>query len=413
MSDIYDVAIIGAGASGLFAAITAARLGASVVLLDKNSIVGRKLLSTGNGRCNFLNEYQSLECYRTQAPSEAKRVLDHLPKEEVLSFFDSIGIAAKSRNGYYYPYTNQAKDVRDCLDMELRRLEITTLLSSDVRNLSKKDNYFEISANQDLLKAKKCILATGGKAFPKSGSDGWGYKAAQSFGHSIIEPFPALTQIYSNDKSPFKWEGTRIDAAVSIIIDDTVAASDTGEIQLTKSGISGIPVFNVSRYAAMALKKNYKAKAVLNFLPHLTDKEACRIMQFRFFENGWGKSALEAMRGLLDIKLSDMILDELGIQKSCDAVSLGTKAIKSIVEKCRGFELDITGTGDFDKAQTTAGGVPLAEINPDTMESRFCSGLYICGELLDVDGICGGYNLNWAWVSGYTCGAVCKMEAMS
>lgn len=452
-----SVVVVGAGTSGLLAAITAARAGADVLLIDGNDRVGRKLLSTGNGRCNFANRRQDADCYRSENPETVQTVLKQFPLEKVLSFFEEIGIRATERNGYYYPYTNAAADVRDCLEMEIRRLGVRTLLGWRVTGIEKKGERFvlrlsggdrgsvggkgrsvvvdgeaigvnsvsvdvkEISAevrgdfgfdgksenaNGDFtVFASSCILATGGKAFPKSGSDGFGYRIARSFGHRVIPVAPALVELRCNEKFFRGLKGIRLTAGVRLLVDGEPVASDIGEVQLTERGISGIPVFNVSRFAAKALMSKQKAiTAELDFLPELSEAEALDKLKQRLWEHGWGKTVSEAFRGLLHPRLSAVVLERAKVDGTMDATEADERQINRLAEVCKAFFVSVIGAGSFDKAQTTAGGVPLSEVDAKTLESVYCKGLYLCGELLDVDGICGGYNLTWAWASGYVCG---------
>ena len=430
-----SVAVVGAGASGLLAAVTAARAGAKVLLIDGNPQVGRKLLSTGNGRCNFANRRQDRECYRSEEPEAVWAVLEQFPVERVLSFFEESGIRATERNGYYYPYTNAAADVRACLEMEIRRLGIRTALGYRVLKIEKESGRFRLQlvggANGKLVvSASSCILATGGQAFPKSGSDGAGYALAESFGHTVIPVTPALVELRCNEKFFHRLKGIRLAAGVRLLVDGEPVARDSGEVQLTERGISGIPVFNVSRYATRALAENgmgfashdlksakekkieppralhqKRVTAELDLLPELSAAEAADELKQRLWNYGWGKSVLEAFCGLFHPRLSAVLLKRAGVEETADAAEADERQVKGLAEVCKAFGVSIAGAGGFDKAQTTAGGVPLSEVDAATLESVCCKGLYLCGELLDVDGICGGYNLGWAWASGFVCGA--------
>ena len=384
-----------------------------------------------------------MDCYRSGQPEAVQAVLEQFPVSRMLSFFEEIGIRPAERQGYYYPYTNAAADVRDCLEMELRRLGVRTLLGYRVCGIGKEDGQFRIrlrkresgtlgskghpavsdangksdeknggsdagrkDENADgewMVCASACILATGGQAFPKSGSDGFGYRLAKDFGHHLIPVAPALVDLRCNEKFFHRLKGIRVAAEVRLFVDGRLAARDLGEVQLTERGISGIPVFNVSRYATKALAGN-EVTAELDFLPELSVGEAVDELKQRLWNYGWGKTVSEAFRGLLHQRLAEVLLGYAKIDAAADAAKLDGRQVKQLAEACKAFSVSVAGAGGFDKAQTTAGGVPLSEVDPKTLESAHCKGLYLCGELLDVDGICGGYNLSWAWASGYVCG---------
>ena len=403
-----DVAIIGAGAAGLAAGITAARNHASVMLLDKNDMVGRKLLSTGNGRCNFTNACQSSDCYHSCRPEIVKQILDGFSVSDILAFFEEIGVFPTQRNGYYYPYTNAAKDVRDCLSDEADRLGITKCCPIQVEHIDfAADKGFLIHCVGEesfLLEAGKCILATGGLAFPKSGSTGDGYRFARHFGHYIEKTRPALVELFCKESFFRSLKGIRLTAAVCIYTDNRIQAQDMGEVQLTATGISGIPVFNVSFAAIRAIDAGKTVFAALNFLPMLDDVETTALLKRRFWEHGDKKTSAEALRGLFLPALIRVLLNACHLKGNRPASSLSLPDLKRLSRTIQDFRVTVSGHGSYEKAQTTAGGVSLSDINPLSMESTKQSGLYFCGELLDVDGICGGYNLTFAWSSGYLAG---------
>ena len=405
-----DVVIIGGGASGLCAAIAAARGGAMVLVVDGNDRVGRKLLSTGNGRCNFGNERVEPECYRSGQPETAMRILSGFPPEEVLSFFEELGVHGMVKNGSFYPYTNRAGDVRDCLELELMRLGVRTVLSTRIRQVvwdAGEQGFFlqaEGVHGRRKLSGSACIVATGGYAFPKSGSDGSGYAFAQSFGHRLTRIAPALVELFCKDAFFRTCKGIRLRGGVRLFVDGVPAGADTGELQLTDHGISGIPVFNVSRFASLALLEQRTVTAELDLLPELSGAAAEAYIRKRFHEWGWGKSAKEALCGLLHPALAAVVLERAQVHAATDAPMLSERECRAVAGVCKAFSITVCGYGDEKKAQTTAGGIPLDEVDGRTLESRFQKGLYFCGELLDVDAICGGYNLMWAWASGLACG---------
>ncbi|MBR1630102.1 MAG: aminoacetone oxidase family FAD-binding enzyme [Lachnospiraceae bacterium] len=431
-----EIVIVGAGAAGVVAAITAARRGRQVLLVDGNDRIGRKLLSTGNGRCNFLNENQTLDAFRSDSMAVVSDILGHFPISEILSFFEEIGITATCRKGYYYPYTRAAKDVRDCLEMEIRRLGIEVLGGWRIESIERVtgEDGFRLQGKREEedfeMECARLVLATGGLAFPASGSDGFGLQMANRFGHRIVPLSPALTRLCCAEPFFRKCKGIRLTAEVRLYVDGLFAAKDRGEVQLAADGISGIPVFNVSRFATRALLQKGKepveagmgfrshgqpqdmqgessgrVEAGLDFLPYWDSQELAALLSKRFYTFGWGKSICEALRGLLPPALIEVVLRKAKVDPSIEACTIRTSAMKRLAELLQDFRVQVTGFGDYAKAQTTAGGVSLEEIDPATMESTLVERLYFCGELLDVDGLCGGYNLQWAWVSGFVCGS--------
>ena len=261
-----EVVIIGGGASGLTAAITAARNGKKVTILERNNKCGKKILITGNGRCNFWNEDNDISHFHSSTPSLIKNFITEERKQSILKFFDSLGIISKTKNGYYYPFSNQAFTVQNALLLECNKLGIEIINDITVEKIIKKD-YFIINPNKENIKAKNIIISTGSKATPKTGSDGLGYTLAKAFNHSIITPLPSLVQLKGDEKFFKNWSGIRTDVKVSLFINNTFVKSETGEIQLTDYGVSGICIFNISGEASKTLNKNKNVTIKINFMP--------------------------------------------------------------------------------------------------------------------------------------------------
>lgn len=409
---IYQTAVIGAGASGLMASIGAAAYSKDVLLLEKNTRPGKKLLSTGNGKCNFTNEEQGLSCYRGDDPAFVLPVFSQFGKTELLSFLKDLGVLPFERNGYYYPFSGQASSVLEVLEAQVKFLRITVVCGSGVRTLEKKGEMFFLTTETDTYLAKTCVLAAGSLAAPSTGSDGFGLLAARRFHHTIVQPHPALVPLLCSGKFLKTWAGVRAQAKVSLRVDDVVAASDMGEVQLTKEGISGIPVFQISRFASDALERRKKVVAELDFLPQMTRQEASAQLFFRCFESGKNKTLGDALTGLVHRKLHGVLAQAAGLNLT-EPLSLCTrKKIASLAGICKRFCVTITGTKGYSFAQSTAGGVSTREICANTMESLLIPGLYFAGEVVDIDGICGGYNLQWAFSSGFVAGthAACRKD---
>lgn len=403
MGEKRRVAIAGAGASGIVAAIMAARCGASVTLIEHKDRIGKKILSTGNGRCNFTNEYMESECFRGENTSIVPEVLKQFGTPETLQFFAGLGLVAKSKmGGYYYPRSEQATAVVDVLSMELERLGVTVLLDTHVNEIKLGKDFFLKTTTKN-LNADAVILATGGKASSVLGSDGSGYALAKAFGHTVAPVVPALVQLHGKGTFFKLVSGVRVDAKVSLRVDGNIVASDTGELQLTNYGISGIPVFQISRYAALALYQKKTPVAVIDFVPDMPEAELFAFWRTRKAQNAQ-KSAEEFLVGMFHKKLISILLRASGIRNDGQVEKLTDEQLHKLTMKCKSFEIEITETNPFEQAQICAGGIRTTEIHAASMESNYVEGLYLTGELLDIDGICGGYNLQWAWATGYLAG---------
>lgn len=398
------IVVIGGGASGIVAAISGARKGAEVVLLEHMDRVGKKILSTGNGKCNYTNRIQDKSCYRGKNPSFAWPVLKQFGFEDTLNFFLELGIYPKEREGYFYPASGQASSVLDVLRMELSRLKVKIVTSCDIKEMNKTKKGFLLQTNQGSFHGNVCIIACGLKAFPKSGSDGSLFPYIEKFGHTFIDIVPALVQLKAKQSFFKSLAGIRSDILVELYVNQKLAAKDRGEVQLTEYGISGIPVFQVSRFAARALAENKNTQAVLDFTPYLSMEELKKELNRRFYQNGTKKDCEEALIGLFPKKLIPVFLKECEIEIHKNAGLLTERELKKLADKIKYMHITITGTKGFEYAQVCAGGVNTEEINPETLESRLVPGLYFAGEVIDIDGICGGYNLQWAWASGYVAG---------
>lgn len=400
---VKKILIIGGGASGMTAAIAAARKGAAVTILEHMDRIGKKILSTGNGKCNYTNRRQGLRCYRGEDPAFVLPVLDQFGFEETVAFFQELGIYPKERDGCFYPASEQAAAVLDVLRMELRRLGVQIVTGCEVTSVQKKGNGFLISSNQERFRADSCIFACGGRAFPKSGSDGSAYGLIEKLGHTFVIMVPALVQLKAKQTFFKSIAGVRTDCRVKLLVEQEPVCEDRGEVQLTDCGISGIPTFQVSRYAAKALYDKKSVQALLDFVPCMQEEKLYEEMKKRF-GRGDGKTAEEALIGLFSKKLIPLFLKQSGISPREEAGHVSERKIRELCKEFKCFKVDIADTKGFAAAQTSAGGVRTDGIWAQTMESKIVSGLYFAGEVVDIDGICGGYNLQWAWASGYVAG---------
>ncbi len=401
----FDVIVAGAGASGLMAGIQAARHGAEVLILEHMDRAGKKILATGNGKCNFTNEKQGIAYYRGKNPAFVLPALEQFGLEETLDFFRELGVRPVSRrDGYYYPASGQASSVLEVLLMECRRQKVSILYEVGIRSIGKENGSFCFDTKQGKFYSRTCVIATGGKAAKKTGSDGSGIPYVMGFGHKLTELAPALVQLQGKQSFFKTIAGIRAECCLTLYIEHEKAAKDWGELQLTDFGVSGIPAFQVSRYAAYGLLEGKNVRVSMNFLPGFSREQAKELIQKQFLVYGEGKTAEEAMIGLFPRKLNLVFLKESGIWPEKQAQSCRKKELEGLSYLIQHLESEITGTKGFDHGQVTAGGVDTDEICPDTMESKLVPGLFFAGEVMDIDGMCGGYNLQWAWSSGAAAG---------
>ena len=313
------VIVIGAGASGIVASIYAKKNGNEVVLIEKNEICGKKILATGNGRCNFWNEDQSLRHYRGSNIEKIEEILNAKNKEEALNFFKSIGIEPKIKNGYYYPYSNQAVSIQKALILEAKKQNVKIFTNTEVINVTKKEDKFEvILKDQNTVISDKIIIATGSRCAPKTGSDGFGYEICENFKHTINKPLPALVQLKANEKYLKEWEGIRADVQIKLYENEINIGEETGEIQLTNYGISGICVFNLSGRVARGIENKKKEKVKINFLYGLNIKN---IKEFIIWMDKRSKilkdrTIAENLESVINYKLVDVFLKLVNISKN-------------------------------------------------------------------------------------------------
>jgi len=406
----WDVIIIGSGASGMIAAICAARAGCSVLILEHMNSSGKKILATGNGKCNYTNLNQDISFYRGECPDFVLPVLNQFSEQDVIRFFSEMGIFPKEKNGYLYPYSEQAASVLEAFLIELKEWNVSILYNVAIRDIKKNASDFQIETKIENYFSKTCILATGGKAAKKTGSDGSGYIYAKKLGHTMIEPVPALVQLISTEVFFQQIAGIRIQAKVILYIQNVQVASDTGEVQLTDYGISGIPVFQVSRFASKAFLEKKSSKIKLDFLPQFSLDEVFSLLKKRFLMKG--RTALETGIGLFPAKLYPVLLEKASIKATLHSNSCKDGVIQKLAFVIKNFEFTVNNTKSFDSAQVTAGGISTKEIDNQTLESDRVEGLFFAGEIIDIDGACGGYNLQWAWSSGWLSGNSAAQRAL-
>lgn len=401
-----SICIIGGGAAGMVAAIEASRKKADVFVLEQKEQLGKKILSTGNGRCNLTNTEMSDVYFRGENPQFFRDVLVQFSVVQTRKYFKELGLLTKERDTYIYPRTGQASSVRDVLLQTLRQQKIAIHTGISVTNITKKEHQFviETADKKASFKADRVILATGGKAAEILGSDGSGYALAHSFGHRIVPVVPALVQLKAAGTFLKQLAGVRTDAKVSLFIDGTYVASDTGEVQWTAYGISGIPVFQISRFAAYGLDQNRGVEVSVDIFFDMNETDILEILIKK--KRDFPECKIEdVLAGMMHKKLIPVLCMASGVRLRSRMKDVTEPQCLQLSRKCKHFLLSITGTMGFANAQVCAGGICTAEIDETSMESKLESGLYIVGELLDVDGMCGGYNLQWAWTTGYLAGS--------
>ncbi len=397
------VAVIGGGASGMMAAITAAEQGAAVFLYEGNDRVGKKILATGNGKCNFSNRDCSMENYYSRDKKRVEAVLGRFEAEDSIAFFKRAGMLVKDKNGCLYPASEQASTVLDILRMQLAENKVQVLTDCRVSGISRgKTGRFLVETEKSGQTCDRVIIACGGKAAPKTGSDGNGYRLAQSMGHALTPVVPALVQLRCAEEYLKAVAGVRLDAKVSLCIDEKTESCERGELQLTDYGISGIVVFQLSRIAAYGLFYKKKVSVYIDCLPDFSEKEYEQFVWQRKKACG-EKTVEEFFTGMLNKKLMLLFIKLAGLKGNELIKNADGKKIDRVFGLCKSFPLTIKASNSFDNAQVCAGGIPLSEVS-EGLESLLVKGLYFAGEILDADGKCGGYNLQWAWASGYVAG---------
>ena len=396
-----DVIIIGAGASGIVSSIFAKKSNNKVVILERNDKSLKKLLMTGNGRCNYMNEVYNTSKYHSEDIDIVDKIISSNNIEMVKEFFDSIGVIPKIKNGYYYPYSNQAVTIKNMLEEKAISLGVEIKHNSLVTDVCKEDNKFVVLCNNEKMYCDNLVIATGSRAYPVTGSDGSGYKFLSNFNHTIVEVVPSLVQLTSDFKYLKLWDGVRSDVVLELFEDDKYIATESGEIQLTNYGVSGICVFNLSHYVTRGIK-NHKYTISINFVPFI-DTLITPWMD-NYSKKNIDKTLYQLLEGLLNTKLIEIILKVSNIDGNRYYNDLSNNEKLVLCKNLKGLKINIIGHKSFDNSQICSGGVKLSEIDYNTFESKLVSNLYITGELLDMNGICGGYNLTTCWISGILSG---------
>lgn len=398
----------------MMAAITAARQGACVTILEGNDRIGKKILVTGNGRCNLGNLELSADCYYGEDVDWIMDRLSHFNTSDTISFFQGIGLMIKNKNGYLYPACEQASAVLDVLRMEIKELGIEIKLQCRIcrihKDESRKEKLILVSDGKEEYAFDRVIIACGGKAAKNTGSDGSGYLLAKQLGHSLLPIVPALVQLRCREDYFKSIAGVRTDACITLRQNDKDIAKERGELQLTDYGISGIPVFQLSRIAGKLLINQKEVEIHINFLPDYDEDSLKQLYTARNIMMG-NRNVEEFFTGMLNKKVMQLFTKLSGLKAGMLVKDAPEDALWRVFSLCRDWKVTVVSSNPYENAQVCAGGVPTNEVTAN-LESRKVSGVYFAGEVLDVDGKCGGYNLQWAWCSGYLAGRAAA-EVMS
>ena len=394
-----NVCVIGGGAAGMLAALTAAEGGHRVLLLERQSRVGRKLLATGNGRCNLSN-YNASPAHYHGGAGFCDFALSQFDVGETLQYFASLGLLTVSEaSGRIYPMSNMAGSVLDVLRYALERPEIDLQTGQTVTAVRKMPEGFSVKTETDTFSARRLILAAGGAAGSKVGGVMDGYRLAKSLGHHRTALYPSLVQLKTDPTYPRALKGVKAQCGISICRGSQVLARNSGEVLFTEYGVSGPAIFDLSRSVSAG---GSDLTCLLNFFPDWEEAEVLHWLSQRQAAMA-AHEASTLLTGSCHTRLGQMICKSAGFTNQ-RAAGLTRDDLRRIARQATHFALPITGTCGFDQAQVTAGGLDTSEFDPRTLQSRLVPGLYACGELLDIDGDCGGYNLQWAWSSGRLAG---------
>lgn len=420
------IAIVGGGASGLVAAISAALKAKNVnksdlidiSVIEQSNRVGRKILATGNGRCNITNEDCSIDNYHGNSLEFIEKVFSKFPVDKTMKFFNDLGLVLKNDgSGRVYPYSDQASTVVDILRMSAQELGVEEVCDFPVSNLSKKDGRFLLSDDKGrTIVADKVIVCCGGSASPKLGSDGSSYKLLTELGHETSKGgmFPSLVQIKTDTGLIKSLKGLRVSCDVSIKNNGNVLKKESGEVLFTEYGLSGIAILQLSRIVSgfFTDKKSSKLFVSIDFVPDLELEELQNFLIKRKIQLK-DRTLEDFLNGILNKRVGQALLKYCDLKVSMPVGELNIGSIRKLAVAMKDCSIQCRGTMPFANAQVTAGGIATSDFNPETLESKVVEGLYAAGEILDVDGDCGGYNLQWAWTSGHLAGRSAALKCLA
>ena len=402
------IIIIGGGIAGISAAIKAKCENNEVIVLEKNKTCLKKLLITGNGHCNYYNDKFDVSCYDSTDKQLLDNIINEDSKSRLEAFYKEIGLVPRVKNGYYYPYSNQAYAVLNALMKEAFVKGVKIVNEVEVLDI-KKANNFIIETSGEKYTADVVIIATGSKSYPKTGSTGDGYKFAKMFNHTVNKVYPALVQVLIDDKYIKELDGIRNDAKVTLLIDNKPVKEEFGEVQFTKNGLSGICIYNLTLSLNKYLDEGREVNIAINFLSGLgintkSDLDNHLISQNSILKN---RTLVELLEEVINYNVVNTIFKKLKIDQNIKYDNLEVSVKDKLLNELINYEVSITGTKDYDSAQVCSGGISLNELDINTFESKLVKDLYFVGEMVDVTGICGGYNISFAVLSGLKAGDNC------
>ena len=403
---MYDCIVVGAGAAGMSAAIFMSRMGLNCTIIEHTSRAGSKLLQTGNGKCNLTNKSLESEYYYCEDKTFVQSILSAFDYDSLIEFFQSLGIYTYNRNGYIYPRSQTAASVRDAFLFEIQKSKVKINYDNEIKDIIKNsDSYKIILDNGYELESKTVLFAAGLCAAPKTGSDGSILKIIEKLGIHVNTPLPALVPLCSDSSCLKRISGTRIMAIARFTINGKQMIEEYGEIQFTDYGLSGIPIFQISHGVISALKKGGKCDIIIDPFYDYSEEELADVLE-KIYQSK-GKNDISAIyNALINANIAEVLIERANLSRNTD---LSSEDFKKLSKSFKNLKFRITGHKDFDMAQVSQGGVDIKELHSLSLESKKNKGIYFAGEIIDVDGICGGYNLSWAFSSAhYACEAINK-----
>lgn len=398
------IAIIGGGAAGLMAALSAARAGADVTIYEHNASVGKKILASGNGRCNIINTTAHVDDYAGTHPQFAQYALEELPYAAFETFCHSIGLLLDSKeDGRCYPLSNEAKSVLIAFKSAVADAGVKILTEKKVTALFKEKGRFVVQSDQEKKSYDKVLIATGSEAAPQLGATDDGYRFAHFFGHKIIPQYPSLVQLHLNSKIHHKMAGVKTFAEVTLTIDNKSLTKVQGDILFASYGISGLAILDISQKASYALMKKQRVEIGINLLPRFDVQTLTGTLK-KLFADVPNRPLETVLSTLLPGKTIVYLCEEAAVNPSKTVSSLLEKETQKLIHLIQNWKFEVTDTHGFKHAEVSGGGVATADINSKTLESKLVNGLYFAGEVLDIVGRRGGYNFNFAWASGMIAG---------
>ena len=400
-----EVIVIGAGASGLVTAIVTARRGKKVLVLEKNNKVGKKLLATGNGKCNITNQRPTLERFYSSNPQFLQEVFEGYGYQSIKQFFKSIGLELiEAKEGKVFPMSLQASSVVELLVAECEQLGVEIRCEVEVEQVKRVGDAYEIRHTKGVEKTNTLVIASGHLSAPQLGGVDVGVSFAKRLGHSIVKPFPTLVQLTSPMKRLERMAGVKVESRVTLKTVEGRVVQKQGDVLFTSYGISGLAILDISRFVMMELFTKKNVMLTIDLMPKMSQEQLLALMRKSLVKKS-SKPLTIWLQGFINKKLILPILEPLKLQdETVGSITSNIQALEKIVIEIKNFEFEVNGSKGYKGAEVATGGIDTKEINPKTMESKKCKGLYFTGEVVDVDGDRGGFNLHFAWVCGLRAG---------